>query len=654
MSLVFTDSGIAAINTAKSNGFMLDLISFKVTDGIEDPLVTDTKSDFESDGTVHFTGTTASGYITNKRIIDDHTFNIDIIVPPDQPLGGGSFNITKMGIYVDNPDPAPPVGEEVILLAATKFEGTFQKFAPSATNAGNSLVLTLVVGLDNASATISVLDTSNRDWNFYSEVTTVDTVPNANDSSDRVVRVTRPSTFYPGGGNNTYLLHSTKSGGVTVAEWVPDNHSLLFPLHALPSINAGIVGISTHAPNQIHVVYDSTTLDDADTHVFNNIPPAQDGLLISLFVDNPAGVGGEIRQVVAVTQYIDLDDSPPGNVSVGREMLVFDLATPFSSLPGVNQLFKLWASNTALTPGSGGGGAGGFVEATPNAVADKIIQRDGNQSAKVGMLADGAGTADSQDIANRAYVQEKETELSQALTDHDESLGAHQDLVSITAVASRIIIRDVNGRSEIVTPVTDPQIANKYYVDQEILSLSTAISDQIETLMGDAIDAYLTANLDSYLDPKITEHNNDTDAHSALFEEGAVSSTVPKRDSSGRLKAQDPNAPEDLVTLNYLTNLNSSTNPFGNLAKVSPDADTIALRDSQGRVYTSDSSNPTDDGHTVNLKYLKENYSVINPSTDQKQGDLQFLPDSEVPGGYRIYSYVTSGVTVQLYPAQYT
>lgn len=697
MSLVFTSAGINAINVSRSNGFLLDLVSFKVSDGTSTPTTADTAAIFENTeiptvaerGTVHFTGTIASGHISNKRIIDDNTFNIDVIVPPEQPTSGGSFNIRKLGLYVNNPDPSPPAGQEHILLASTLFDGNFEKFAPSATNAGNSLILTITIGFDNATAAINVLDSTQRDWNFYAEYTTVDIVPNPAVSADRTVRVTRASSLFPSAGHNTYLMHNTNSGGVSVPEWIPDNHSLVFPIHALPSVSAGVPSHSLGS-TVIPIVYNSNTLDDADTHVMNSIPPAQDGLLISIQVQDSNGQPiKEIRQVTAVQQHIDLDT---GSTTTGREVIKFLIANSFTTLPAVNTLFKIWSSNTTLTPGSGGGGGGAVLDATHEAIAEKVMRRDDNGQARVQTLTDGQSGADPLDIINRQYAANLYALVQASFAQHDSSSSSHANLFSNASTANKAIMRDSGARAYINNPTQDGHIANKVYVDTSITTLENNISSQILSLMNTAIDTYITANIDTYVDPKITQHNADTNAHADLFQEAAIGGTAAVRDSSGRLKAQNPNAPEDVVTLSYWdansttsgesdkilkldsagmgrvsgnatanedivnkayleATLSSNTSIFGSLVSVNASNDTIVKRDANGRAFVAA---PTDDGHAVNLGYLQDNYSVINPSTGRKQGDLLFLPDTSLTNGVRVYVYLSATSTVQIFPAQYT
>lgn len=699
MSLVFTDVGITAINASRSNGFMLDLVAFKVTDGTVEPETTDTRTTFENDGSVLFTGTLSQGHISNKRVIDEHTFNLDLTVPPEVPTGGGSFDISKVGLYVTNPDPSPPAGEELVLIATTLFENPFKKFAPSPTNAGNSLVLTLVIGFDNATSTIQVLPYSDRDFNHYAEYTTVDDLPPAKNSPDRVVRVTRPSNLYAGAGNNTYLVHSTKNGGVSDPEWIPDNHSLLFPLHALPAIHPGLTAGGTsyvHSQTKIHVVYNSNTLDDPDTHVMNRIPVARDGLLLSFFVDNPSatsnnlGLGGIIRQVTDVEQVIDLDG---GSTTTGRELIVFTLAEGTPQTAAVNELFKVWVSNTALQPGSGGGSGGGLLDATHEAIAEKVMQRDSTGSAKVNVATTSTDADANLDIVNRGLLETQVSSVQDALTAHDTTdTNAHAHLMSVTASSNKVVQRDSSGRAEISSPQTDNQISNKLYVDTQITNLSDNISSQIQQLMEDAIDAYITANIDSYVDPKLNTHNTDSNAHADLFEEAAIAATAPVRDGNGRIKSQDPNAPEDVLTLNYFNNnstltgepnkviklngvgmgqvagnalnpndivnksyleaqLASDTSIFGGLVSIVTSSETLVKRDANGRVFAAD---PTDAGHVVNLGYLETTYPVINPSTNAKQGDMLFLNDTNVTGGKRVYIYTGPSSTVQVYPAQYS
>ena len=92
--------------------------------------------------------------------------------------------------------------------------------------------------------------------------------------------------------------------------------------------------------------------------------------------------------------------------------------------------------------------------ATSAATASRIVMRDANGRAKV------AAPAASDDIARKNEVDAVQTNLQT----HDGLTTAHG--ATSAATASRIAIRDANGRAQFATPSADADAATKGYVDE--------------------------------------------------------------------------------------------------------------------------------------------------------------------------------------------
>lgn len=218
------------------------------------------------------------------------------------------------------------------------------------------------------------------------------------------------------------------------------------------------------------------------------------------------------------------------------------------------------ADHRHAMPGTATSGADGFMAAADKSkldaatnvgTASTLVQRDASGRAQF------ADPAVDQDAATKGSV-------AAAVSAHDAVTSPH----SATSVntASRLVLRDGNGRAQFSDPSAAQDAATKTYVDSadsthagltsphSATSANTASRLVVRDSAGRAQFADPSAAQDAstknYTDTQVTTHANLTSPHSATSANTASRLVV--RDASGRAQFSDPSAAQDAATKAYV------------------------------------------------------------------------------------------------------
>jgi len=149
--------------------------------------------------------------------------------------------------------------------------------------------------------------------------------------------------------------------------------------------------------------------------------------------------------------------------------------------------------------------------------------------------------SNSQDIANKNYV--------------DTQINTVASTPSIGATPNTTCLRDSTGQTNVATPTTSSAAANKGYVDTVFGSIpSSSFTPTPSTLMLRDSNGRCEVSLPVALNDVANKNYVDTQV-SSIGGQGTSSptpSTLMLRDSNGRTQLQDPAAPQDVMTKNYM------------------------------------------------------------------------------------------------------
>lgn len=196
----------------------------------------------------------------------------------------------------------------------------------------------------------------------------------------------------------------------------------------------------------------------------------------------------------------------------------------------------------------------GITDAASAATASVIMKRDINGRAQV------VDPSVAADIATKNYVDTADALRVQIAGDlggtptaptvtggthHTHTSSQISDAVS-AATASKVVVRDANGRAQVVDPSVAADIATKNYVDTRP-GVSAATSGALGTiqLAGD-IGGSATA-------PTVVSGTNHTHTSAQVSDATSVAtaSKVLIRDANGRASVADPSVSTDIATKNY-------------------------------------------------------------------------------------------------------
>ena len=163
--------------------------------------------------------------------------------------------------------------------------------------------------------------------------------------------------------------------------------------------------------------------------------------------------------------------------------------------------------------------------------------------------------------------------------------------VDVLATPNTLVLRDNNGRSQIVAPTIDAEIANKGYADTQdaaTLAAANAHSDAADTATLNSAKAYADAG-------DVTTLNSSKAYTDSQMSGGAPGTPLPtpsttmKRDVNGRAQVVAPVVPDDIATKKYVddTVAGGSGTPL-------PTPSTLMSRDANGRSQVVDPANSAD------------------------------------------------------------
>ncbi|MCW6598669.1 hypothetical protein [Yersinia ruckeri] len=308
------------------------------------------------------------------------------------------------------------------------------------------------------------------------------------------------------------------------------------------------------------------------------------------------------------------------------------------------------------------------VLATPN----MLIIRDVNARAEVG----DADLARDNSIVN---VKTLNTVADTKISDHNKQTNVHG--ATSAATASRLIIRDANGRAKVSDPIADDDIATYKMVKNSNQSLQTHIDDDsnphpkatseaatggklvIRTVTGQIKAAdpqadddvvtkkfMTTSNSDA-----VTAHANKTDVHGATS--AATASRLIIRDANGRAQVNAPLADADIATFKVVKavqqlleeHIDDGTNPHAEASSYEAVGTMLALRNGSGNIQVGTAATGLDaaNANYVNgqVNSLRNQVVVINPAAP-KECDVKSV-------GGKAYM-VIGGAWRQVWPATWS
>lgn len=351
--ITLLNDGLAAMNYAQTGGVKLDVTKFKVfrspteVDSLPNvPLVTLNATDLPS--TVD---TTSGGYTLLHDSANGGTApnELDIVsgdtavIKCTQAAALGDYDYDVVAIYVDAPDGLPGYAEgDEVLLGMYGARSIISKRA-TGSNDANTIEHLLGIQFSQIAGVININFTNaKRPYNYIREVNDISTIGIANDSTDRIWRVTRKDwTGAEDNGTSTYLVHAAKWAGdsksfQTHNEWIPSDHTLIFNDYNTGTEDDYEVPYIANHPSDSNFTNTTTRLVVAVPTGHRYVPEPFTGLLVSFFSGTLAG---RIYHVVAS---VAVDVSSPAVL----RYISFTLATtmPQAATPGQRNV-KIWAPN---------------------------------------------------------------------------------------------------------------------------------------------------------------------------------------------------------------------------------------------------------------------------------------------------------------------
>lgn len=216
------------------------------------------------------------------------------------------------------------------------------------------------------------------------------------------------------------------------------------------------------------------------------------------------------------------------------------------------------------------------------------------------------------------------TDLANTVAAHTSSNSPHN--ATATATASRLMIRDTNGRCQVANPSAAGDIANKAYVDSIQTNLTTHAN--LGTAHGSTSAATASAIMQrdsggrakvaapvasddiarkqevDTVQTSLNNHTNSGQAHGSTS--AATASAIMQRDTAGRAKVAAPLASDDIarklevdtVQTNLTTHINDSA---AHGASVTATSNSFVRRDGAGRTQVAA---PLLDAEATNKLYV--------------------------------------------------